>query len=554
MATQNDSTAAGGFGRVSRTAGTVFRYLLLAATLFGLVVMTILLVYVANDAFQPLTADTGWHLTYLATLLAPALAVGAYLYRANVEALQTGALAVGLLVVSLLFSGGAALLLVDVVAPLELFAVAVAVLAPMAVVVAVVSRDRALSFTVQFATTTAAFYVSLFGLPGPIGSLLDLPLVVPSLVDVVLYAPYAPDPWLAVTLVVGGPVALAGSRFVAADRGRQTEATVAAAVLVGIALRALVGPLLGVDSMPATVVAAVGIAPPAVYAAGVGVNREHERLGLLLPAVVIAGTGVGVLATDALGFAGPDSWVTWAFLTSPHSRFAEQAGFYPAIAGSIMLMLAVAVLAFPVGVGAAVYLEEYAPENRFKRVVDVNISNLAGVPSVVYGLLGLGIFVTYLGRSAGTILVGGATLGLLILPIVIISAREAIRSVPRTSGTPPTAWARPAGRPSRTSCYRGRSRASSPEQFSRSAAPSGDRTAHHDRCTEREVRGAHSTRRGRQRDAPPGVRVVQPLRGRGVLPEGRAGRRRGAGRHPARDELRRHRPQKQVPDRRVSTQ
>jgi flavin-dependent dehydrogenase len=241
-----------------------------------------------------------------AALLAPALAVGAYLYRANVEALQTGALAVGLLVVSLLFSGGAALLLVDVVAPLELFAVAVAVLAPMAVVVAVVSRDRALTFTVQFATTTAAFYVSLFGLPGPIGSLLDLPLVVPSLVDVVLYAPYAPDPWLAVTLVVGGPVALAGSRFVAADRGRQTEATVAAAVLVGIALGALVGPLLGVDSMPATVVAAVGIAPPAVYAAGVGVNREHERLGLLLPAVVIAGTGVGVLATDALGFAGPD--------------------------------------------------------------------------------------------------------------------------------------------------------------------------------------------------------------------------------------------------------
>jgi len=431
MATQNDSsTAAGGFGRVSRTAGLLFRYLLLAATLFGLVVMTVLLLYVANDAFQPLTADTGWHLTYLATLLAPAFAVGAHLYRTNAEALQTGALAVGLVVVSLLFSGGAALLLVDVVVPLELFAVAVAVLAPMAVVVAVVSRDRALSFTAQFATTVAAFYISLFGLPGPLESLLGLPSVVPSLVDAVLYAPYAPDPWLAVTLVVGGSVALAGSRFVAADRGRRTQATVAGAVLVGIALGAFVGPLLGVDPMPATVVAAVGIAPPAVYATGVAANREHERIGLLLPAVVIAGTGLGALATDALGFAGPDSWVTWAFLTSPHSRFAEQAGFYPAIAGSILLMLAVAVLAFPVGVGAAVYLEEYAPENRFKRVVDVNISNLAGVPSVVYGLLGLGIFVTYLGRSAGTILVGGATLGLLILPIVIISAREAIRSVP----------------------------------------------------------------------------------------------------------------------------
>jgi phosphate transport system permease protein len=94
------------------------------------------------------------------------------------------------------------------------------------------------------------------------------------------------------------------------------------------------------------------------------------------------------------------------------------------------MMLIVAVLSFPLGVGTAVYLEEYAPDNRFTRIIDVNISNLAGVPSVVYGLLGLGLFVTYLGRSPGTALIGGATLGLLILPIVIISAREAIRSVP----------------------------------------------------------------------------------------------------------------------------
>ena len=93
-------------------------------------------------------------------------------------------------------------------------------------------------------------------------------------------------------------------------------------------------------------------------------------------------------------------------------------------------MVIVALLAFPLGVGTAVYLEEYAPDNRFTRIVDVNISNLAGVPSVVYGLLGLGLFITYLDESPGTALVGGATLGLLILPIVIISAREAIRSVP----------------------------------------------------------------------------------------------------------------------------
>ncbi|MDX1746370.1 MAG: phosphate ABC transporter permease PstA, partial [Halobacteriales archaeon] len=76
------------------------------------------------------------------------------------------------------------------------------------------------------------------------------------------------------------------------------------------------------------------------------------------------------------------------------------------------------------------YLEEYAPDNRLTRIIDVNISNLAGVPSVVYGLLGLGLFITYLNSPPGTVLVGGLTLSLLILPIVIISSREAVRSVP----------------------------------------------------------------------------------------------------------------------------
>ncbi|MFC6725336.1 phosphate ABC transporter permease PstA, partial [Halobium palmae] len=130
------------------------------------------------------------------------------------------------------------------------------------------------------------------------------------------------------------------------------------------------------------------------------------------------------------GFAGPSSWVDWQFLTAAHSSTPAEAGLYPAIAGSILLMVTVAALSFPLGVGAAVYLEEYAPENRFTRIIDVNISNLAGVPSVVYGLLGLGVFVTYLNQPTGTVFLGGATLALLILPIVIISSREAIRSVP----------------------------------------------------------------------------------------------------------------------------
>jgi phosphate transport system permease protein len=150
----------------------------------------------------------------------------------------------------------------------------------------------------------------------------------------------------------------------------------------------------------------------------------------LLPVAVFGGAILGAVVVNQFGFAGPQSWVDWQFLTSAHSRNAEDAGLYPAIGGSILLMVAVAVLAFPLGVGAAVYLEEYAPDNRLTRFIDVNISNLAGVPSVVYGLLGLGVFVTYLGQPTGTVAIGGATLALLILPIVIISSREAIRSVP----------------------------------------------------------------------------------------------------------------------------
>ena len=178
---------------------------------------------------------------------------------------------------------------------------------------------------------------------------------------------------------------------------------------------------------PLTRYATVVVAPT-----GLAVWRSWEtnRLALAVPAVVVGGAFVGAFAVEALGFAGPQSWVDWQFLTSAHSRIAEDAGLYPAIGGSILLMGAVTLLSFPFGVGAAIYMEEYAPDNRLTRLIDVNISNLAGVPSVVYGLRGLGVFVRFAGQPTGTVLVGGATLALLILPIVIISSREAIRSVP----------------------------------------------------------------------------------------------------------------------------
>ncbi len=124
--------------------------------------------------------------------------------------------------------------------------------------------------------------------------------------------------------------------------------------------------------------------------------------------------------------------LSWSFLNSYPSRFPEQAGILSALVGSIWLLAVTGLLSFPLGVGAGIFLEEYATDNFFTRIIEVNIANLAAVPSIIYGLLGLQVFVRWLepitkGRS---VLTGGLTLSLLILPIIIIATREALRSVP----------------------------------------------------------------------------------------------------------------------------
>jgi phosphate transport system permease protein len=127
------------------------------------------------------------------------------------------------------------------------------------------------------------------------------------------------------------------------------------------------------------------------------------------------------------------------FLSGGLSTFsAETAGVGQGIVGSLLLMAVVVVVAFPIGIGAAVYLEEYAEDTRFNRFINVNIRNLAGVPAIVYGLLGLTVFVAALAplsdpQTRGkTLLAGGLTLAVLVLPIVIITAAEALRAVPQT--------------------------------------------------------------------------------------------------------------------------
>ena len=116
-------------------------------------------------------------------------------------------------------------------------------------------------------------------------------------------------------------------------------------------------------------------------------------------------------------------------LTNTSSRKPEQAGLRPALLGTLWVIGLTALFAFPIGVGAAVYLEEYAPDNRWTRLLKTNISNLAGVPSVVYGLLGIGVFVSLLSLGR-TVISGALTMGLLILPVIIIASQEAIRAVP----------------------------------------------------------------------------------------------------------------------------
>jgi phosphate transport system permease protein len=141
------------------------------------------------------------------------------------------------------------------------------------------------------------------------------------------------------------------------------------------------------------------------------------------------------------------SWVSWRFLVQPQASVPEKAGVLTALLGSLWMILITVAVAFPLGLGAAIYLEEYARENLFTRVLQVNIYNLAGVPSIIYGILGLAVFVRLLERltsgalfgigdpataNGRTILSAGLTLAALVLPLIIINSQEAIRAVPQS--------------------------------------------------------------------------------------------------------------------------
>jgi phosphate transport system permease protein len=151
---------------------------------------------------------------------------------------------------------------------------------------------------------------------------------------------------------------------------------------------------------------------------------------LMLGAVLLAFVGLGAIIWDFASDGVPV--LSWDFVTSFPSRvIPENAGIQSAVVGTIYLMIICAVLVVPLGVMTAVYLEEYADGNRwYNRMVEINIQNLAGVPSVVYGILGLAFIVRGPLSMGPVLLAGGITLALLVLPVVIIVSREAIRAVP----------------------------------------------------------------------------------------------------------------------------
>jgi phosphate transport system permease protein len=159
------------------------------------------------------------------------------------------------------------------------------------------------------------------------------------------------------------------------------------------------------------------------------VNRRLDKTFKILG---IASTLFGLVVLLVLLidiFLDGKSRLTWSFLTSFPSRKPELAGILSAWVGTVWLMLITALLALPLGIGAGIYLEEYARKNRLTNFIEINIANLAGIPSVIYGLLGLGLFVRYFNLDR-SVLAGGFTLALLVLPVIILSTREALRAIP----------------------------------------------------------------------------------------------------------------------------
>ena len=405
--------------RLQKLKGQLFEAALVAATLVGILALLVLFGYIANDAFRPRTASPAWFLVYLATLVAPTAAFTLYARRnpavreANARAFAAvfGGLLLGLVTYAV----------VDALSSYDVFIYAFLASLPPALVLA---YDRA---------TGDRTYT---------GPAIPASVVVGVGVAAVLYDPVrgpigAAAEWIMYFGLVTVPAALLAAWLIASRRDRRSGAVAGGAVAAGGLAVAVASIAAGFDaSLPVALFSVFAVPTGYVFQRSVRTNPEG-RVGVAGPFVLLGGALLGAALVEQFGIQNPDTFLTpTLILESWNGQTASNAGVYPQIVGSIVIVGFMMILAFPVGIGAAVYLEEYAPESgwfgRLATLLEVNISNLAGVPSVVYGLLGLALFRNTLGFGTGIVFSAAGTLGLLILPIVVVSTQEALRSVPNS--------------------------------------------------------------------------------------------------------------------------
>ena len=403
--------------RLERVKGSLFEVALVGATLVGIVSLLVLFGYIAFDAFQPMTASAQWYLLYFGTLVTPTAAYTLYARRnAAVRAVnaKTFAVVFGSLVLALV-----TYVVADAVSPHDvlLYVYFGTILPILVYVYGRVTDDRTY--------TGPAIPVSIIAGMALAAGFYD---VLRPLVGTV-------DQWIAYFAIVTVPVAGVLGTIVTRRWSRSSGSAAAAGVLC-VTLVVVAGALVrGVDPSFWVVLVSAFVLPVGYVVGETVLTDEEGRVGVIGPFVLVGGILLGAFLERQLGVQGPESYLTPNLLLHSWDGLnASNAGVYPQIVGSIVVVAFMAVLAFPIGIGAAIYLEEYAPVSgwggRLATLLEVNISNLAGVPSVVYGLLGLALFRNTLGFGTGIVVSAAGTLGLLILPIVVVSAQEAFRSVP----------------------------------------------------------------------------------------------------------------------------
>jgi phosphate transport system permease protein len=403
--------------RLQQLKGQLFEVALVAATLVGIVSLLVLFAQISNDAFRPATASSAWFLVYFGTLVAPTAAFTLYARRRPaVRATNAKAFAAvfGGLLLSLVTYA-----VIGSLSPYDVFIYAFSTSLPPVLVLA---YDRTTDDRTYTGPLIPASILVGIGVAAVLYDLVRGPIGVAA-------------EWIMYFGLVTVPAALLIAWLTASRRGRRTGVTAGIVVAAGGLAVAVASISTGVNaSLPVVLFSAFVVPTGYVIAQSVRTNPEG-RIGLAGPFILLGGVLLGAELVGQLGIQNPDTFLTpTLLLESWDGLTASNAGVYPQIVGSIIIVGFMAVLAFPVGIGAAVYLEEYAPatglRGRLATLLEVNISNLAGVPSVVYGLLGLALFRRTLGFGTGIVVSAAGTLGLLILPIVIVSTQEALRSVP----------------------------------------------------------------------------------------------------------------------------